>query len=53
MSRLMFPNVAIQDMTQLGPSNGDVYHMWDTAYTLNGSLSLTIPLVRMSGCTQK
>jgi hypothetical protein len=39
---LMFPNVAIQDMTQLGPSNGDVYHMWDMAYTLNGSLSWVV-----------
>jgi outer membrane receptor for monomeric catechols len=29
-------------MTQLGPSNGDVYHMWDMAYTLNGSLSWVV-----------
>ena len=38
-NQLMFPTVTIQDMTQLGPSPGDVYHMWDMAYTGNGSLS--------------
>lgn len=38
-NQLMFPTVSIQDMTQLGPSPGDVYHMWDMAYTGNGSLS--------------
>ena len=38
-NQLMFPTVTIQDMTQLGPSPGDVYHMWDTTYSGNGSLS--------------
>ena len=40
-NQLMFPTVSIQDMTQLGPSPGDVYHMWDTTYSGNGSLSWT------------
>jgi Carboxypeptidase regulatory-like domain len=38
-NQLMFPTVTIQDMTQLGPNGGDVYHMWDMAYTGNGNLS--------------
>ena len=41
-NQLMFPTVTIQDTTQLGPSGGDVYHMWDMAYTGNGSLSWTV-----------
>ena len=40
--QLMFPTVTVQDMTQLGPSGGDVYHMWDMAYSVNGSLSWII-----------
>ena len=40
--QLMFPTVTVQDMTQLGPSGGDVYHMWDMAYAVNGSLSWII-----------
>jgi hypothetical protein len=38
-NQLMFPTVTVQDMTQLGPNAGNVYHMWDMAYTGNGSLS--------------
>jgi hypothetical protein len=40
--RLMFPTVTIQDMTQLGPSGGDDYHMWDMAYTGNASMSWVV-----------
>jgi hypothetical protein len=31
--------MAASILTQLGPNGGDVYHMWDMAYTGNGSLS--------------
>jgi len=40
--RLMFPTVSIQDIQTLGPNGGDDYHMYDMAYTSNGSLSWVV-----------
>ncbi|MBV9082660.1 MAG: TonB-dependent receptor, partial [Acidobacteriaceae bacterium] len=41
-NQLQFPNVTIQDMTQLGPNGGDLYLMGDTTYTADASMSWVI-----------
>jgi hypothetical protein len=41
-NQLMFPTVTIQDTSQIGPNGGNTYHMWDMAYTVNGSMSWVV-----------
>ncbi len=38
----IFPNVTIQDFTQLGPNGGDLYLMGDTTHSMIANLSLLI-----------
>jgi hypothetical protein len=38
----VFPTITIQDMTQLGPSAGDIYSMGDTTHSMIGSVSKVV-----------